>query len=131
MTAETVMGIDPGSKRIGLAVGNTVTRTAQPLAVLSAQHFLEELQPHLQAWQPARFVIGLPVNTQGQATHGTQIAQRLGRRLQTHTRLPVEWVDERYSSAVAQSTAPEKSGKMLDAYAATLILQQYLNDVDS
>lgn len=125
---EIVFGIDPGAKRVGLAVGNTLTRTAQPLAVFRADVFFDELPRYVREWQPARFAVGLPVNTVGQKTQGTRSAQRLGRRLMQDFHLPIIWVDERYSSVEAQRQVTDaKSMKMLDAYAATIILQQYLD----
>ena len=130
MTAQTVMGLDAGARRTGVAVGNTLTRTAQALAVLPTERLWEHLQALIQEWQPASFVVGLPLNTQGQTTQGTRMARRLGQEIIERTRLPVHWVDERYSSVAVENSAA-KSGKMpaaLDAHAAALILQQYFDE---
>ena len=130
MTAQTVMGLDAGLKRTGVAVGNTLTRTAQALTVLPSARLWEPLQGWIQEWQPAYFVVGLPLNTQGQTTQGTRLARRLGQEIIERTRLPVYWVDERYSSVAVENSAA-KSGKMpsaLDAHAAALILQQYFDE---
>jgi putative Holliday junction resolvase len=130
MRAQTVMGLDAGLKRTGIAIGNTLTRTAQALTVLPTDRFWEHLQTLVHEWQPACFVVGLPLNTRGQPTQGTRIARRLGQEIIERTRLPVHWVDERYSSVAVQKPT-SKSGKMsigLDAQAAALILQQYFDE---
>ena len=128
---QTLLAFDPGAKRIGLAVGNTLLRQAQPLAVLSTAQFFAELPKYLKEWQPHAFVVGLPTNTAGQTTHGTTLARKLSAQLQQRFKLPVYWVDERYSSVSAQA---QISGKMratscsVDAVAAAIILQQFFDE---
>lgn len=130
LTAQTLLAFDPGAKRIGMAVGNTALRQAQPLAVLPAGQFFTVLPKYLNEWQPQGFVVGLPTNTSGQPTHATALARKFGAQLQQRFKLPVYWVDERYSSVSAQA---ELSGKMratcsVDALAAAIILQQFFDE---
>jgi putative Holliday junction resolvase len=124
---EIVFGFDFGIKRIGIAMGNTLTAQAQPLTVVSAIDngtrfkIIGEL---IEQWRPARLVVGEPLHPDGAEHDMTLRARRFANQLHGRFNLPVELVDERYSSAVISS----RRGELIDAKAAAIILQQYFDD---
>jgi putative Holliday junction resolvase len=116
---ETVLAFDFGTRRVGVAIGNGVTRQARPLAVIADTgdarwHRIAEL---LAAWQPSRLVVGVARHPDGAAHEMTTRCERFARQLAGRFRLPVHEVDERYSSAVIADRRDDE--------AAALILQQW------
>lgn len=135
---ETVLGFDFGMKRIGVAVGNALTRTATPLLVLPAQDGApdwEHIRSICTEWQPARLLVGLPLNMDGSESELSARARRFGNRLNGRTGLPVEMVDERLTSFAARGElrdAGNRRGKAaLDALAASLIVESWLDRQDA
>jgi putative Holliday junction resolvase len=127
MTDGVVLAFDFGARRIGVAIGNGVTREARPLtsvdSVSSAGRWAT-LGGLVADWQPARFVVGIPLHPDGTPHEMTARCERFARQLEGRFRLPVERVDERYSSAVAARADD------VDAAAAALILQQWFDEFD-
>jgi len=124
---ETVLAFDFGLKRIGVAVGNTLLRQAQPLTVITAptnDGKFAALDALLREWQPARCVVGLPRHPDGTEHEMTVRCRRFANQLHGRFGVATELVDERYSSAVI----PQRRGETIDAEAAAIILQQYFND---
>ena len=131
--AITVMAFDYGIRRIGVAIGNSLTQTSQALPVITqtqtSQGF-EAIQKLLVEWQPARLAVGLPVHPDGAEHAMTAKARRFGQQLQGRFALPVAWVDERYTSVVLENEpnlAPQAKDQ-LDSHAACLILEQYFQE---
>ena len=135
------MAFDFGEKRIGVAVGNTITAQAQPLTTLHVESNHDRLAAVgklVAEWQPARFVIGEPSYASEQpdgAMHPiAQLAHKFGNRLTENFRLPVEYVNEFLSSSAAEQLLNERGIKGLaqkehvDAVAAQIILQNYLDE---
>ncbi len=124
VTIETILGFDFGIKRIGVAMGNTLIRQAAPLAVISAHANdvrFAEIAALIEKWGPSRFVVGLPSHPDGTPHEMTARCRKFANQLHGRFNLPVELVDERYSSAVIQA----KRGEIIDDRAAAIILQQY------
>ena len=124
---ELVFGFDFGIKRIGMAMGNTLTGQAQPLAVIKAidnATRFQQIGNLIAEWRPARLVVGEPRHPDGAEHEMTLRCRRFANQLHGRFNLPVELVDERYSSAVIAS----KRGEIIDAKAASIILQQYFDD---
>jgi putative Holliday junction resolvase len=124
---EQVFGFDFGIKRIGIAVGNTLTGQAQPLAVVKAidnAARFKQIGELIEQWRPARLVVGEPRHPDGAEHEMTLRCRRFANQLHGRYNLPVHLVDERYSSAVIQA----KRGEIIDAKAAAIILQQYFDD---
>src|SRR6476661_10377650 len=123
---EIIFGFDFGVKRIGIAMGNTLTGQAQPLSVIKAVDnatrfkLIGEL---IEQWKPTRLVVGEPRHPDGAEHDMTLRSRRFANQLHGRFSLPVELVDERYSSAVI----PAKRGEIIDAKAAAIILQQYFD----
>lgn len=130
--AQTVLAIDFGLARTGVAIGNTVTGGARPLETIqteqNAARFIR-IGQLVAEWRPDRVVVGLPLDAAGADTELTRRVRRFGNQLQGRFGLPVEFVDERYSSAVAEDAVKVgRDGKArIDAAAAAVILQAWLD----
>lgn len=124
---ETVFGFDFGIKRIGIAIGNTLTAQAQPLEVIKAidnAARFARIGALIDEWKPARLIVGEPRHPDGAEHEMTLRCRRFANQLHGRYNLPVELVDERYSSAVIQA----RRGDVIDDKAAAIILQQYFDD---
>ena len=124
---EIVFGFDFGIKRIGVAMGNTLTGQAQPLLVVDAidnASRFKTIGALIEEWRPTRLIVGEPRHPDGAEHDMTLRARRFANQLHGRFGLPVELVDERYSSAVI----PARRGEHIDAKAASIILQQYFDD---
>lgn len=124
---ETVLGFDFGLKRIGVAVGNTLLKEAQPLTVITAatnDAKFAELEILIKEWGPKRCVVGLPMHPDGAEHEMTVRCRRFANQLNGRFNVATVLVDERYSSAVIQ----HRQGDVIDAEAAAIILQQYFNE---
>ena len=122
----TVMAFDYGTRRIGVAVGNTLTRLGQPIKTIaeaSGDAVFKVIEGLLKEWQPNRLVVGLPCHPDGTEHAMSAKARRFGNQLHGRFQLPVEWVDERYTSAVLEANPDMRDN--LDAESAALILEQY------
>jgi putative Holliday junction resolvase len=124
---DIVLGFDFGIKRIGIAMGNTLTGQAQPLAVVKAidnAARFAQIGALIAEWTPTRLIVGEPFHPDGAEHEMTLRCRRFANQLHGRFNLPVELVDERYSSAVIQA----RRGEVIDAKAAAIILQQYFDD---
>ncbi len=125
-----VLGFDFGRKRIGVAVGETVTGSARPLAILPARQGAPDwarVTELLEQWRPVALVVGLPVHLDGKEHELTRAARRFGNRLHGRYHLPVFFQDERLTSDEARRTRGEGP---IDDLAACLILQDWLASAD-
>ena len=125
---ETIFAFDFGVKRIGVAMGNTMLRQAEPLKVINAVDNatrFADIQKMLDEWKPARLVVGLPMHPDGNEHEMTARARRFANQLTGRFGLPVELVDERYSSAVLSA----RRGEVIDDRAAAIMLQQYFDSM--
>lgn len=133
-TAITVLGFDFGTKRIGVAVGQTLTGTATALLNLPAKDGIpdwNQLTRLVEEWQPQVFVVGIPYNMDGSENDMCHRAKKFARRLQERFNRPVHGVDERLSSweardRLSQRSKEERSGKPLDSQAAALMVEHWL-----
>jgi putative Holliday junction resolvase len=132
----TVLAFDFGTRRIGVAIANTLTRHAQPLATLDDAREDERLAAIgrlVREWQPQRLVVGIPVHADGRPHAMTDRARRFARTLADRFALPVAAADERYTTGLAQASLDSRragrAGRaQRDAVAAQLILQGWLDD---
>jgi len=133
----TLLAFDFGTKRIGIAVGNTISATAQPLTTLHGEQNDQRfaaIAALIKEWQPAALVVGLPCNDDGTPHEMTRLCQRFANRLKGRFDLPTILVDERYTSAAASSQLNEqgirgiKQKPLLDQVAAQQILQAYFDE---
>jgi putative Holliday junction resolvase len=126
VSAETIFAFDFGLQRIGVAMGNTLLRQAQPVTVIQAPDNASRfgaIEALLKEWTPAKLVVGLPMHPDGTEHEMTARCRKFANQLNGRFNLPVELVDERYSSAVISA----KRGERIDDRAAAIILQQYFD----
>lgn len=132
---QTLIGIDYGLKRVGIAVGNTLTCHAEPLTVIvntGVNAVIAQIQKIAREWQATALVLGLPRHPDGTAHAMTQACLDFQVQLAQTIALPIHCVDERYTSAVlpqrARTNARGQTRAVAqDDRAAALILQQYLD----
>ena len=125
------MAFDFGMGKIGVAVGQGITKSATPLTILKAKDGIPDWQVVenlISEWQPSTLVVGLPLNMDGTESEMSRLAEKFSRRLHGRFNLPCETVDERLSSFEAAEYA--EKNEQLDAIAAQLILQTWLNSQD-
>lgn len=133
----TLLAFDFGMKRIGVAVGNTISQTTQPLVTLHGEQNEQRfaaIEVLIKEWQPAALVVGLPCNDDGTPHEMTRLCRRFSNRLKGRFNLPTILVDERYTSASASMQLNEmgvrgiRQKPMIDQVAAQHILQAYFNE---
>ena len=129
------MAFDFGLRQIGMAVGNCLLGTSQPLPIIKAREGVPDWQ-HLTAvideWRPDLLIVGDPLNMDGSPSELGERARKFGRRLHGRLGLPVTMTDERLSSFEAKQNRREQGHQgdfkkhPVDSYAAELILQTWL-----
>ncbi len=124
---QTLLAFDFGTRRVGVATGNTWLRSAQPLRTVAAEGDARwtAIAALIAEWQPDALVVGVPFHPDGAPHDNTRRAQRFARQLHGRFRLPVHAVDERYTTTEARSLGAADA----DAAAAALILEQYLHQL--
>jgi putative holliday junction resolvase len=134
-TNATVLAFDFGTQRIGVAVGNTLVRLAQPLVTIAADPatMMAMIGALVDEWQPRELVVGLPRHADGTPHAMTAKTQRFARTLRDRFKLPVALVDERWTTEIAQDQLNRERGGRegrahRDEIAAQLILQAYFDE---
>ena len=135
-SARTLLGFDFGLKNIGVAVGQELTLTANPLTVIKARDGIpdwDKIEALLDEWQPQLLIVGLPLNMDDSEQEMTAASRRFGHRLHGRFQIPVEWQDERLSTyealdqlGIRNKMQSNKRGDV-DRISAQLILQSWLN----
>lgn len=130
--AATYLGFDYGTKRIGVAVGQTQTATATALTTLNAVQNKPDwaaIERLIAQWQPAALVVGLPLNMDGSENDLTRRSLRFSRQLHERFGLEVHTMDERLSSVAAEQRLDGFGirGGAVDQVAAQIILENWLN----
>lgn len=126
------LAFDFGLKRIGVAFGNSLTKTASGVAVVEAQNDeqrFQKIESLIREWQPEGLVVGIPRHSDGADNELTARCQRFARQLEGRFGLPCALVDERYTSAIIETcmggkAAREQKGR-IDMGSACLILEQF------
>lgn len=131
----TVLAFDFGLRQIGVAAGNTLLETTQPLQVLRAKEGVPDwraVEALAREWRPALIVVGDPLNMDGSDSELCLRARKFARRLEGRLGIAVEMVDERLSSFEAKQASRERghagdyTKNPVDSQAAELILQTWL-----
>jgi putative Holliday junction resolvase len=120
-----VLGIDYGEKRIGLAISDESFTLARELDILSPKEFWGQLVGFIREHQISTIVLGWPLNMSGERTKKTEEVASFKLRVESKTGLPVEIMDERLTSQMAEHISGSK--KNLDSLAAQILLQNYLD----
>ncbi len=130
------LSFDFGTRRVGVAVGNSLLGRAQPLRTVAAEGDARfaAIAALLAEWKPDALVVGVPFHPDGAAHDNTRRAQRFARQLQGRFNLPVHEVDERYSTteALADDAANTAAhiATDIDAAAAAIILDQFFRSLE-
>ena len=131
----TLLGFDFGTRSIGVAIGQEITGSAQPLRALKANDGIpswEEIGKLLGEWQPDLLVVGLPLNMDGTEQPLTQRARKFAGRLHGRFGLQVALQDERLTTTDAKARLFERGGYralekgMVDSVSALLILEDWM-----
>lgn len=135
----TLLAFDFGLARVGVAVGELETCRANPLTTITAESAatrFASIERLLAEWQPVALVVGIPVHLDGTPHEMTLRCQRFANQLRGRYRLPVAECDERLSTAEADESLKATGQShwrarknLIDAVAAQLILQHYLDDL--
>ncbi len=120
------LAFDYGTKRVGVAAGNSLTCTARPLRTVEAlgDARVAAITALIDEWHPDALVIGVPRHPDGTPHDNTLRAQRFARQLHGRFGLPVHEVDERYTTTEARAGGAVD----VDAASAALILEQFFRE---
>ena len=121
------LGIDPGGARVGIAACDEEERVAVPLEVVPKAAAFPAIRAIARREEAAGIVIGLALSLDGSEGVQASDARRLGARLARELALPIEYEDERFSSAAAERARGRGSRSPRDDVAAALILQQFID----
>ncbi|HOY70421.1 MAG TPA: Holliday junction resolvase RuvX [Methylotenera sp.] len=134
----SVLCFDFGEQRIGVAIGEHLLGTANPLTTIDNESNtirFEAITRLIDTWQPKLLIVGLPLSLEGAETEITLLCKKFARRLNGRFNLPVMLIDERYSSIEASDKLNQNGikgraqKKMLDQVAAQTILQSYFDSL--
>lgn len=129
-----LIGFDFGMKRIGVAIGQTVTQTARPLETLHAKQGepnWDVIAKLMKKWKPELIVVGIPLNMDGTDQTISHYARTFAEKLKERFQLPVDEMDERLTTKDARERLFEQGGfkalqdGQVDQVAAQLILQNW------
>jgi len=126
-STRSYLAFDFGTRRVGVASGNALTRTATPLATIAERGEARNaaIAALVAEWRPDALVVGVPFHPDGAAHENTERARRFARQLAGRFALPVHEVDERYSTTEAAA----RGARDLDAASAAIILDQFLSQL--
>lgn len=136
---KTVLGFDFGMKYIGVAIGQSITKTASPLTTLLAKDGIpkwDEIQSLINHWHPHHLVVGIPLNMDGTEQPITLCARRFKNRLVEKFRLPTDTIDERLTTWEAKNRAlleaKQRDLKIADndihGLAAMILIEQWMSE---
>lgn len=141
VSPQVILAFDYGTKRIGVASGDTLTGTARALTTLESKNATipwAAIDKLMREYQPAQLVVGLPWNMDGTPTLLTEASRAFGAELQTRYHKPVALVDERLSSREAEAQLREARASGIkkrrnthadvDMIAAKILLEQWLHN---
>ncbi len=123
------LAFDYGTRRVGVASGNTLTHTATPMRTIEAEGAsrFDAIGTLINEWRPDALVVGVPFQPDGAPHDNTARARRFARQLHGRFHLIVHEVDERYSTTEAHAQGAVDA----DAASAAIILEQYLRTLET
>lgn len=128
-----VLGVDYGSKRVGLAISDALGLVAHPLRVVPRDRAVEEISRLVRDEEVTSVVLGLPTSLSGGEGPSAEQARRLGEEIATAAEVEVILVDERFTTRLADAALLDRGVKRgdrrrrVDKVAAAIILQEYLD----
>lgn len=134
----TLLSFDFGMKRIGVAVGQSITKTANPLITLNAKAGVpqwHQIDALIKKWRPDALIVGIPLNMDGSEQALTHEARAFAKALGEHCKLSVHEVDERLTTKSAREALFEAGGYQalqngdIDQFAAKILLENWFNSL--
>jgi len=126
-----ILGIDYGTKRIGLALSDeseTIANAIEPVSNQGDEEAIEELAKVVMDKKIAKVVLGLPVSMSGEEEFQARVVKEFGQKLGDRIKQKIDFVDERLSTSQARAMLGNQAHKVsLDSSAAQIILQTYLD----
>ena len=126
-----ILAFDYGTKHIGIAVGQTITRTSSPLMILNVQQEGQDIWQTICAlveeWKPDKLLVGQPLNMDGTPSDMMKQVNKFYTKLQKETNIACELVDERLTSFEAKQLAEADSqSNRIDDLAAKIFLDNWM-----
>jgi len=127
------LGVDYGTKRVGLAISDGLGLTARPLEVVPRDIVVERVRELHEEYKIKMVIVGLPTGLSGEEGVSAVGARALGKELLAATGIPVDYLDERFTSKLAEDVLLQSGMKRrqrretVDKVAAAIILQDYLD----
>jgi putative Holliday junction resolvase len=128
-----VLGIDFGTKRVGIAISDGLGMTARPLEVVSRSKVVSRLSEIVTEYDVGLIIIGMPTGLSGGEGSSAAGARAMAAEIEAAVAVPIEYLDERFTSRMAESSLLESGMKRrdrratVDKVAAAIILQDFLD----
>ena len=126
-----ILSFDFGTKKIGVAVGQTKTRTSSPLEVIFNKNNVinwSKIHSIVEEWKPELILVGKPLNMDGTDSDIMKTVNIFFKRLNKITNIPCEYVDERLTSFEARQNLLEIKTDLVDAHAAKILIDHWLSE---
>jgi putative holliday junction resolvase len=137
--SSTFLGFDFGTKNIGVAVGQSVTKTATALPIIRVtknNHWKNAIDKLITDWHPTALIVGIPMNTEGNKQEMTKTVHSFAQQLKNFFNLPVHEVNECLTTKTAREEIYSQGGykalkkEPIDSIAAKLILESWMRTAD-
>lgn len=126
-----VISFDFGTKKIGVAVGQTETKTSSPLQIVFSKNNTvnwDEIESIVNEWKPNLILVGKPLNMDGSDSDMMGKVDIFYKKLEKISKIPCEYVDERLTSFEARESLTEIKKDLIDAHAAKILIDQWFNN---
>jgi|TARA_B000000475_G_C15883123_1_gene401345 putative Holliday junction resolvase len=126
-----VISFDFGTKKIGVAVGQTETKTSSPLQIVFSKNNTvnwDEIESIVNEWKPNLILVGKPLNMDGSDSDMMEKVDIFYKKLEKISKIPCEYVDERLTSFEARESLTEIKKDLIDAHAAKILIDQWFNN---
>ena len=126
-----IVSFDFGTKKIGVAVGQTKTKTSSPLEIIFNKNNKtnrDSIKSIIDEWRPDIILVGKPLNMDGTNSDIMKEVDVFFKKLKKITNIPCEYVDERLTSFEARQNLLELKTQLIDAQAAKLLIDNWLSD---
>ena len=126
-----VISFDFGTKKIGVAVGQTETKTSSPLQIVFSKNNTvnwDEIESIVNEWKPNLILVGKPLNMDGSYSDMMEKVDIFYKKLEKISKIPCEYVDERLTSFEARESLAEIKKDLIDAHAAKILIDQWFNN---
>ena len=126
-----IISFDFGTKKIGVAVGQTKTRTSSPLEIIFNKNNAtdwKKIHSIVEEWKPELILVGKPLNMDGTDSDIMKTVNNFFNKLSKSTNIPCEYIDERLTSFEARQYLSEIKTDLVDAHAAKILIDHWLTN---